>query len=91
MHKEATTTALISPTINLNGSDRDYLVAERRAAMDILEDAIGVLARINPHGRDYPADYDRCLDDRQTHFARIQALRALQEALYTEAVAIQQQ
>jgi hypothetical protein len=86
-----TTTTLISPTINLNGSSREYLVEQRRAAMDILEDAIVVLARVSPHGRDYPSDYERCLDDRQTHFARIQALRALQEAICAEAIAIQQQ
>ena len=91
MTTETTTTALISPTINLNGSDRDYLVAERRAAMDHLQDAIEALARVTPHGRDYPTDYDRCLDDRQTHFARIQAIKSLREAIYSEAIAIQQQ
>jgi len=89
MHKEAT--ALINPTINLNGSDRAYLVEQRRAAMDHLQDAIEALARVTPHGRDYPADYDRCLDDREAHFTRIQAIKSLREAIYAEAVAIQQQ
>jgi hypothetical protein len=88
MHKE---TALISPTINLNGSDRAYLVEQRCAAMDHLQDAIEALARVTPHGRDYPTDYDRCLDDRETHFARIQAIKSLREAICAEAVAIQQQ
>jgi hypothetical protein len=88
MHKE---TALINPTINLNGSDREYLVEQRCAAMDHLQDAIEVLARVTPHGRDYPSDFDRCMQDRETHFARIQAIKSLREAIYSEAVAIQQQ
>lgn len=86
-----TTTTLITPTINLNGSDRDYLVNQRLAALDHLNDAIETLARVVPHGRDYPTDYERCLEDRETHFARIQALRAIYETIYAEAIAIKGQ
>lgn len=86
-----TTTTLINPTINLNGSDRDYLVNQRLAALDHLNDAIETLATITPHGRDYPTDYDRCLQDRETHFDRIRTLRAIYEDLYAEAIAIKAQ
>jgi hypothetical protein len=85
------TANLITPTINLNGSDREYLIKYRRDAMDHLQDAVEALAQVTPHGRDYPADYDQCLRDRETHFIRIQAIKALREAIYAEAVAIQQQ
>jgi len=85
------TTTLINPTINLNGSDRNYLVNQRLAALDHLNDAIEVLASVIPHGRDYPTDYDRCLQDRETHFDRIRTLRAIYEDLYAEAIAIKAQ
>jgi hypothetical protein len=80
---------MIKPTINLNGSDPAYLVKLRGQAMDHLNDAIEALARVAPHGRDYPDDYDRCIADRETHFIRIQAIKAISEAIYAEAIAIQ--
>ena len=83
-------TNLINPTLNLNGSDPAYLVNQRRQAMDCLNDAIEALARAAPHGRDYPGDYDRCITDRETHFIRIQAIKAISEAIYAEAIAIQE-
>ena len=86
-----TETTLINPTINLNGSDRNYLVNQRLAALDHLDNALGTLATITPHGRDYPTDYDRCLQDRETHFDRIRTLRAIYEDLYAEAIAIKGQ
>ena len=84
-------TNLINPTINLNGSDPTYLIDQRREAMDHLNDAIEALARVTPHGRDYLGDYDRCIADRETHFIRIEAIKALREAIYAEAIAIKEQ
>ncbi len=81
---------LINPTINLNGSDPAYLVDQRRQAMDCLNDAIEALARVAPHGRDYPGDYDCCIADRETHFIRLEAIKTLREAIYAEAIAIQE-
>lgn len=83
-------TNLINPTINLNGSDPAYLVDQRREAMDHLMDAMEALARVAPHGRDYPGDYDRCTADRETHFIRLEAIKAIREAIYAEAIAIQE-
>lgn len=82
---------MINPTINPNGSDPAYLVNQRRQAMDCLNDAIEALARVAPHGRDYPGDYDRCIADRETHFIRLEAIKAIREAIYAEAIAIQEE
>lgn len=81
---------MIKPNINLNGSSADDLIRPRREAMDHLNDAIEALARVAPHGRDYPGDYDRCIADRETHFARLEAIKALSEAICAEAIAIQE-
>jgi len=82
---------MIKPTININGSDRDYLVNHRMYAMDHIDETIESLKLVTPNGRDYPGDNDRCLADRQLHYERIAKLRAIYEELYAEALAIKAQ
>ena len=82
---------MISPILNINGTSADDLIAPRREAMDHLMNAIEALRQITPNGRDYPGDYDRCTADRETHFIRLEAIRALREAIYAEAIAIKGQ
>jgi hypothetical protein len=81
---------MIKPTINLNGSSADDLIRPRRDAMGHLRNAIEALRQAAPNGRDYPGDSDRCVVDRETHFARLEAIKALSEAIYAEALAIQE-
>jgi len=82
---------MISPIININGTSADDLIAPRREAMDHLADAIEALTQVTPHGRDYPGDSERCVADRNIHYARIQALREMWHALVEEALAIKGQ
>ena len=82
---------MISPIININGTSADDLIQPRREAMDHLMNAIEALRQTTPNGRDYPGDYDRCTDDREAHFIRIEAIKAIREAIYAEAIAIKGQ
>lgn len=82
---------MIRPILNINGSSAFDLIDPRRTAMDLLQDAIDALKQATPNGRDYPGQYDRCLNDRTTHFDRLAALHALREELLDEALHIQQQ
>jgi hypothetical protein len=82
---------MIRPTLNINGSSADDLIQPRRDAMDHLTDAIEALKQVTPNGRDYPGQYDRCINDRETHFERLAALHTLRNELLDEALYIQQQ
>lgn len=82
---------MITPTLNLNGSSASDLIDPRLAAYDALRDAIKALARVCPHGRDYPGDIDRCTTDRNAHYDRQQALHAIATEIVAEAVAIREQ
>lgn len=82
---------MISPIININGTSADDLIAPRREAMDHLADAIEALTQVTPNGRDYPGDSERCVADREAHFIRLEAIKAIREAVYAEAIAIKGQ
>ena len=56
--------------VNLNGSTRESLVADRKAAIDALTAATVALRDIRPHGRDYqtlPAPTRQMTFDRDVH------------------------
>jgi len=82
---------MIRPILNINGSSAFDLIDQRRNAMDALLEAIDALKQLTPNGRDYPGQYDRCINDRETHFERLAALHTLREELLDEALYIQQQ
>ena len=44
---------MVSPTIHMNGTSRESLMAGYRAAYDAIGTAIDLLAKTAPHGRDY--------------------------------------
>lgn len=82
---------MITPLLNINGSSADDLINPRLAAMDHLMDAIEALSQAVPNGRDYPGNSTACLADREEHYDRIKAIKALREAIYAEAIAIKEQ
>mgnify|MGYP000137249800 CR=1 FL=1 len=82
---------MISPTLNINGSSADDLINPRLQAMDHLMDAIEALSQAVPNGRDYPGNTTACLADREEHYDRIRAIKAIREAIYAEAIAIKSQ
>ena len=47
---------MIRPTININGSSIDDLIAPRVDAVLYLKSAIEALRQVTPNGRDYPGD-----------------------------------
>lgn len=79
---------MITPHVNINGTSRAELVQQRIDACDYLMDAITALQAVAPNGRDYPGNVDRLLHDRQIHFNRLSALRAMHDELRAEAVQI---
>lgn len=82
--------ALIRPTININGTAPEDLIRPRLDANRSLNLVVEWLKEVTPNGRDYP-DQDRLADDRRIHYARIAALRDLQGVLLEEALAIRGQ
>ena len=82
---------MITPQININGSSADDLINPRLQAMDHLMDAIEALSQAVPNGRDYPGNTIACLADREEHYDRIKAIKAIREAIYAEAIAIKSQ
>lgn len=82
---------MIQPIININGTDKQDLIAPRLTAMGLINDVIDNLKLATPNGRDYPGEDERCLADRQKHYDRIAALRSLYEEIYAEAIAIKGQ
>lgn len=88
-NKETDMTYLISPTLNINGSSAEDLIAPRREALDHLMDAIEALRKVAPNGRDYPDGFDALTRDRDIHFTRLESLKALREEIFAEALAIQ--
>lgn len=82
---------MISPTININGTSADDLIEPRKAAYDALQAAIKALQQVTPNGRDYPANNDQCVEDRQWHYARLKALDIIAAEIVAEAVAIKNQ
>ena len=82
---------MVTPTVNLNGSSADDLIQPRIAAYDALQAALKALQQATPNGRDYPGDNDRCLADRETHFARLRALHTIASDVMIEAAAIKAQ
>lgn len=79
---------MIRPTININGTSRADLIDPRLKAYRLIEDAVKQLKQVTPNGRDYPGDNDRCLDDRQYHYARLKDLNAIADELMLEAMFI---
>jgi hypothetical protein len=83
--------ALIRPTININGTHPEDLIRPRLDANRSLNLVVEWLKEVTPNGRDYPGDNERCVADRRTHYARIAALRDLQGVLLEEALTIKDQ
>jgi len=82
---------MIRPTLNLNGSSADDLIDPRIAAYEALQAVKEALAKVTPHGRDYPGDTAQCLADREAHYDRLATLRAIAAELILEVISIEGQ
>jgi hypothetical protein len=81
---------MITPTINLNGSDPDYLATQLRAAVQALSTASDHVADTSPHGRDYPIP-GAFQVARAEHDERLRQLTALREELKAIYISVRQQ
>lgn len=82
---------MITPQLNINGTSARDLIEPRREAMDHLMNAIEALSQVVPNGRDYPGNATACTADREEHYDRIKAIKAIREAIYAEALYIHEQ
>ena len=83
-------TTTIHPAVNNNGTSRVDLVDQRRAIIDACDALVGALRAATPNGRDYPGETERLHADRETHYVRITIVQDLREAVFAEALSIQQ-
>jgi len=80
----------MQPVVNLNGSSRDDLIAQRIALRAALMDAMKALSNMSPHLRDYSdvSDWQR---DRAVYVERFKALDRLYGEVGEEAASIAEQ
>ncbi len=77
------------PIVNLNGAARAHLIEDRISALDalrLLQERLGVMV---PNKRDYPGQPDTYRRDCTVHFARLHAVRQIEQALEAEASVIE--
>jgi hypothetical protein len=80
---------LVTPTININGSDARQLMDALNDAMRSLHDASRALSKCSPHGRDYHMQGPDALRIAiQQHVSRGQRLVDISTELMTIALAI---
>ena len=82
---------MITPILNLNGSSADDLIAPRLNAINLIADAMEALKQVAPHGRDYPTNPQKCVEDRETHYNRLEDLENIKDMILEEALAISRQ
>lgn len=73
---------MIYPTIHLNGTDKETLLREYRAAYDKLDEAIEALSKVTVHGRDYyPQEPGAYITAREEQVSRILKLATVKDEL----------
>ena len=82
---------MISPTININGTSADDLIQPRMDAYAILREAKIRLQQVTHNGRDYPGDVDKCVADREAHYARLSQINQIMAEIMAEAINIKEQ
>lgn len=91
--KTAVGVEIIAPTVHLNGTDRDSLLGQLRAAHDAVDTAISALSQAAPHGRDYYVQSDgedgggrsaieRAISEHRNRLARLESVQAELAALW---------
>jgi len=84
--------ALVTPTINLNGSDASDLMDALNDAMRSLHDASRALSKCSPHGRDYHMQGPDAIGHAiRQHVSRMQRLADISKELMTISLCIADQ
>jgi hypothetical protein len=83
---------MIAPTVHLNGTSADDLIAGYRYAMEAVDAAIDAVKATGPNGRDYyvqgPAALEQAQDE---HRSRLVRLTAIADELRDLAIAVMDQ
>ena len=84
--------ALVTPTININGSDAQQLMDALNDAMRSLHDASRALSKCSPHGRDYYVQGPDAIGIAiRQHVSRMQKLADISKELMTISLCIADQ
>jgi hypothetical protein len=84
-----TTKTLTLPVLNINGTEREDLLMQVAEAYEALDNALGKLSQMAPHGRDYQTvSEDVFRAACKEHAARCDAVREIMEDLTTMAGAL---
>lgn len=80
----------MQPIVNLNGTSREELIAQRLAARSAIVELMTAMGQMSPHMRDYSevADWQR---DRAVYVQRFFVLDCLYNELGEEAVRLSEQ
>lgn len=85
-------TALVTPTINLNGSSKPDLVGQLMNVLHALYEAEHAICQAMPHGRDYQTmDPGLCTTAREAFAERARALHVMHGEFEALAIAINAQ
>lgn len=83
---------MIAPTVHMNGTSADDLIAGYRYAMEAVDAAIDAVKATGPNGRDYyvqgPAALEQAQDE---HRERIARLGVVYQELLNLAIAVMDQ
>lgn len=82
--------ALMNPSININGTSREAMVADRRLIVERLMLSMAAMSAILPHGRDYIGKDHQYSLDRAIWNERFAMLDKLRNEILEEALAIQE-
>jgi hypothetical protein len=74
---------VILPTVHINGTSRENLLADYQTSFDAVDNAINVLMAGGPNGRDYYMKAGAFEQARAEHLARLKKLHDVQEELHT--------
>lgn len=80
---------LMVPVVNINGTSRDELVRVRLDAALAILDALHMLRKLRPHGRDYPGTPDTYQRDLSIYEDRFDSLHQIMNEIDDEAEQIQ--
>jgi hypothetical protein len=79
---------LVPPTVNLNGTSRDELVAQQRAVIKALDVLIDKMAKASPHPRDWQLAPQEYIPAKEAWRNRVLAIRALRLEVIAHATTI---
>ena len=83
---------LIAPIVNNNGSSKDNLLEDYLAIKAALDEALHIMARGTPNGRDYQTvDPGIASAAREAHSERMKIIKDMRDEFYAIAIEVSKQ